>query len=695
MDQSVGCSTYSGSVYKCNIMTTGAIAATSCTDSGQLQIGTIPNQNGVAPGLGLGAMAGAVYANYVYLIGGLTPNVTDLKTVRYAKFDNNNNVVAASGSSWTEGPNQTTTGRRRGAGFGYNGYLYVVGGYDGTGGGGVLDDIEFAKINVSDGSWGSFTNSSVTINQRWGLTVPVSNSYAYVIGGCTIGTPPASCTTRTSTTQTFQIYNNDSGAPSGFTTSANTYGTNASRIGAASAILNGYLYVAGGCTTMNTSGVCTAAVSTVSYSAIDANGSLGTWSNTTGSFPGSAVRAFGKLEAAGGTLYYIGGQSSTETDVRSEVFYGTPASGDVSTWGTASNGLPAVRTKFGAAVWNNRIYVVGGLNGSGTATNTVYVSPQLNSGGDIGTAWSTSSTSLSVARYGAMVVAYANNLYVFGGNDGTNYLSDGQYAQISTSTGNSGSWTYTTSLPTPLAQGEAFAVNGYMYIVGGRSAATTCKPITLVAPISANTTIASGNNPTGVGEWYQTNQKYTGDRYGNTANYYNGKVFVTGGGCGSTLSYASPVTQQSALLSQPQVAQYSIMFDTDDDVYPQKWLLNGLDNSVGAFWQLNYRSMSTTANCAGSAMTTFGQNTTVNPVTLGTPGTYTVYDGSGTNIHCSRYFYLAISIDSSQAYGYPEDVSRGPTIGDLTFEFQARAGNRLMHGQGFTGGLKQPDDTPF
>lgn len=692
MDQAVGCSTYSGGVYKCTLSTTGAV--TACTDSGQLQIGTIPNQNGAAPGFGLGAMAGTVYANYIYLIGGLTPNVTDLKTARYAKFDNNNNVVAVSGSSWVEGANQTAIGRRRGAGFGYNGYLYVTGGYDGSVGGvGVIPDIEFAKINVSDGSWGAFTKSSVTINQRWGLTVPVSNSYAYVIGGCTVGTPPSSCTTMTSTIQTFQIYNNDSGTPAAYTTSANTYGTSPNRVGAAATILNGYLYVAGGCTTV-TLGACTNAINTVSYTPIDANGGLGTWVDTTSGLP-SVQRAFGKLLAAGGTLYYIGGQSSTETDERAEVYYATPSSGNISTWTQATNGLPAARTKFGAAVWNNRLYVVGGLDGNAAATNTVYVSPQLSSGGDITSAWSTSSTGLNVARYGAAVAAYANNLYVFGGNDGTNYLADGQYAQISTSTGNSGSWTYTTSLPTPLAQGEAFAANGYIYVVGGRSAAATCRPITLVAPISANTTIATGNNPTGVGEWYETNAKYTGDRYGNTASYYNGKLYVTGGGCGTaTFTYGSPVTQQTALLSQPQVAQYSIMFDTDDDVYPQKWLLNGLDNSVGAYWQLNYRSMSTSGNC-NTTMSTFGQNTNVNPVTLGTPGTYTVYDGSGSNIRCGRYFYLAVTIDSSQSYGYPEDVSRGPTITDLTFEFQARAGNRLMHGQGFTGGLKQPDDTPF
>jgi len=902
-DGTVGCSNYTDRVFKCDISTAGAVS--NCSTSGQLQIGAIPG----GCGTGLGAMAGAVYANYIYLIGGLTPNCTDLTTARYARFDNNNNIVTVS-SGWVEGSNQTATGRRRGAGFGYNGYLYVVGGYDGTSG--VLADIEFAKLDVSNGSWGAWSVSSVTINQRWGLTVPVSNSFAYVVGGCTAGAAPSSCTTRTNTIQTFQIYNNDSGAAAGYSAAANTFGTNPTRIGASSTILNGYLYVAGGCTSTND---CSTAVGTISYAALDANGGLGSWSDTSGSFPSSAVRAWGKLEAAGGTLYYIGGQDSTATNEQSTVFYGTPSSGNISTWTQATNGLPTARTKFGSAVWNNRIYVVGGLDGSAAATTTVYVSPQLNSGGDIGSAWSTASTSFNVARSGLAVVTYANNLYVFGGVDSSgNYLNDSQYAQISTSDGSVGSWTYSTSLPAPLSQAEGFAANGYMYLFGGRSSSGSCRPINLVAPISANTTISSGNNPTGIGEWYETNQRYTTDRYGATAVYYNGKAYVTGGACASTtapavsgtptatttgdagphninmpttvaagdlllmfysiddntasvtnpgggwtqlatansgsggvtgqvwakvaagteggttvnfqtsnnqsvaarvyrilaanwygdltngvavasgsgattqnpnppsldpanwdteadlwiayaagsvyqsitscptnygssvhsnsgtttgdasvsvctrslsassddpgtftmnasqsgvpftvavrppLAYASGGSQiqQTALLSQPQVANYSIMFDTDTDVFPIKWLLNGVDNSTGANWQLSYRSMkNTTSLCGGSAMTTWGQTTNFGNVTLGTPGVYTPLDGSGTNTNCARFFYLSISVDSSQAYGYPDDVTRGPTITDLTLEFTADPSKRLMHGRTFTGGLQQPDDTPF
>jgi hypothetical protein len=769
-DGSVGCSNYSNNVFKCNIGTTGAIS--SCTRTGQLQItnATDPNNGNADCGAGLGAMAGAVYANYIYLVGGLTPNCTDLRTARYAKIDNSNNVVTV-GTGWVQGLNQTATGRRRGAGFGYNGYLYVVGGYDGTSG--VLADIEFAKIDVSTGLWGAWHVSSVTINQRWGLTVPVSNSYAYVVGGCTAGAAPSSCTTRTNTTQTFQIYNNDSGTVANLTSAADdTFVNSTDRVGASAAILNGFVYVVGGCTA---SIDCSANDSTREgeYAPISAgDGSIGTWSALTGNI--STVtsgdgRGWGGLVVIGNALHFVGGlddaRNGGSSDAKSAVYSAVPntSTGDIASWttdtplGTGSAAGVADRARVGVAAWNGRIYVVAGNNDTlATPRTTIYVSNDVSSGGQV-TGW-TSTTDLTVARRSPAVTAYANNLYVFGGDDGTNYLNDSQYAQITgyktgtisqtgtTITGSGttfqlgqvgdtltysdgsattitgftntttitvaasktvssgstyriddgaiSSWTYTTSLPSPISGGNAFAANGYMYIVAGKSATSTCSSSVLVAPISANTTIASGNVPTGVGEWYQTNVSFTGSRFGTAVAYSGGKFYMMGGGCTAPLS--SSRHYYASLNSQPQIAKYSIMFDTDSDVFPQKWLLNGVDNSIGAQWQLSYRSMkNTTSSCAGSAMTTWGQTTNFGNVTLGTPGVYTPKDGSGTNTNCARFFYLSVSIDASQTFGYPDDVSRGPTITDLTLEFTADPSKRLMHGRTFTGGLQQPDDTPF
>ncbi|HET8709274.1 MAG TPA: hypothetical protein VFL85_03255, partial [Candidatus Saccharimonadales bacterium] len=683
----MACSTYSSAVYKCDILSNRTVA--NCSTSGQLQFGTVSG----ASGGGIAGMGGTVYANYVYLIGGAAPGLSASNAVYYATIDNSNNVVAASGSAWTLAGNRTATASGYAAAFGYNGYLYVVGGYNASGG--ALGDVQFAKIDVSNGNIGTFSTSGTTLSPRWGMGVPVSNSYAYILGGCSSGAPPSSCSSLANEVQRFQIHNNDSGAPAGFTTAANTYSTNPNRLGASSTVLNGYLYVAGGCTSTTD---CTSATTNVSYAKLNADGTVGSWSSTSAALP--AARTWGHLETAGGSLYYIGGQDSSGA-ANSTVYYATPASGDVASWNTAGNGLPAPRTKFGATVWNNRLYVVGGNNASGAASATVYVSPQLGSGGNISSAWSTGSTAFNVARSGLTAIAYANNLYIFGGYDGSNYLSDSQYAQISATDGSVGSWSYSTSLPQPLSQADGFAANGYLYLIGGRSADTTCSPIALVAPISANTTIASGNKPTGIGQWYSTSQTYSGNRYGAAVAYNDGKAYVLGGACGSTLSYASPATQLTTLLSQPQVAKYSIMMDTDNDVFPNQWLLNGLDNSIGAKWQLAYRSMTdpqqTDQNyaCTWPLMTTWGQPTNFGDVTLGQLGTYTPKNGSGSDTNCARFFDFFVTVDSSQAFGYPDDVTRGPTITDLTLQFTANATKRLMHGRTFTGELQQPDDTPY
>lgn len=1000
-------------VFKCSISTLGTVSG--CSTTGQLQIGTIAG----ASGAGLGLHAGTVYANYIYLVGGTAPGATALNSIRYAKFDNANNVVAATGSSWKEpvdsggNPVQMSTNRLRGAAFGYNGYLYALGGYDASGGG-VLSDMQFAKINVGDGSLEQFDISTITINQRWGVSVPVSNSYAYIIGGCTAGNSPT-CTTRSDTVQAFQVYNNDSGAPADYSSATNLFPTD--RFGISATINNGRMYIAGGCVGDLD---CNNATNFVEHAALSPDGNVGSWS-TTGALPGD--RVYGQLEQVGGTLYYIGGQDDAKT-AQSTIYYATPTSdGTISSWSTVSGGLgdtsgaaASARTQFGATVWNDRIYVAGGYDGANTSTNTVFTSPQLSSGGNIAAdSWS-AATGFNVGRNGATAVAYANNLYVLGGHDGINFLSDVQYTQINAD-GSIDGWNYTASLPRNVSHADGFAANGYMYLFGGRQTDILCTTNTYAAPVSANTSVASGNNPTGLGEWFLTNERFSAERAALSAVYDNGKAYLLGGACGtleggggvtvlqddfdpaidsplwantsrmtvgtgcgtlaagnalvstgnqgSTLAQAQTVdvnvgyggtisfylriptttttncdapeagedvvlqyssnggsgwttvatydesnfnastlitenipsaawtestrfrwlipngsngqdefaidsvvisardtppleqlmfedfdptidntqwasttnmteatncgvlssgnayvsgggptaqattnnhnlryggvvtfhmriptdsgvtcrqpgngqplllqyshnnganwttlgsydksqyggtaTQIStaiptqafsttvrfrwnipnssadgtwaiddvkieafepiltytgihrvvttSLLSQPQVGKYSIMFDTDSDVFPTNWLLNGVDNSIGARWRLNYRSMTgQNTGCTSPDMTTWGQDTYFGDVTLGLPGVYTPKNAAGVSTNCARYYYFSVGVDSSKAFGYPEDISRGPTITDLTLQFTADPSKRLMHGRTFTGGLQQPIDTPY
>jgi hypothetical protein len=139
---------------------------------------------------------------------------------------------------------------------------------------------------------------------------------------------------------------------------------------------------------------------------------------------------------------------------------------------------------------------------------------------------------------------------------------------------------------------------------------------------------------------------------------------------------------------QPQIAQYSLMIDTDTDVFPSKYLANGLDNGIGAAWFLSYQSSTNAANI-------WGQSTNAGKLALGTPGTYTPVDGSGVNTNFARYYMLYLKIDDQLAFGFPEDITRGPNIDDITLFFSSNPAKRLRNGKTFINGIQQPLDTPF
>ena len=128
--------------------------------------------------------------------------------------------------------------------------------------------------------------------------------------------------------------------------------------------------------------------------------------------------------------------------------------------------------------------------------------------------------------------------------------------------------------------------------------------------------------------------------------------------------------------------------------------MNGLDNSIGARWQMSYRSMNDptvtdgSKACGGSAMSGFSSLTQFGDVTLGKPERYYAKNGAGTDIGCGRYYFINISIDASQTYGYPDDILRGPTLDNFILFFQSNPGQRLLHGKTFLEGSQQPLDTP-
>lgn len=694
----IGCSSYRSDVRRCEINASTGALITGCTTSG-LQLGTAT-----------GIFGGTTYGNYIYLAGGANgldttdvsisgntcnadPNAcggqTDL--IQYAMINSSGVITRNDGTTTTGGWHVASTRldreRRRTTAFAINGYLYVVGGHDGSTPTATLQDIGRGKINTTTGDVTMDPDAlTTTISQRWDLSAVAANGYIYALGGCNDGEPPTSCSTLNGTVEYTQVYNNWSGSPASYTSqSAGTL--LADRHAASATVNNGYLYVAGGCTSISTTD-CTAYTNNVSYVPIDANGGITTNWLTGPVLPDS--RAKGCLVTLGNTLYYIGGQNATTgaNSAYATVYYSTLTNGVPGAWATATNGLPAVRAEMGCATYSNKIYVGGGANASAVNYNSVAISPSLPSGGNITTAWATSSNVFPTARAGATVIAYGNNLYVLGGFDGTNYLLDVQYALIN-SDGTIGTWTRSTTLPQPVRQGDGFAANGYLYVFGGRSAATTCTANTYVAPINANPIVNKvvQQNPNPLGEWSQTSVAYNGARHGVAAAFDNGRAYLIGGMCNGVYTNANRVVY-GTMQSQPQIARYSYMVDADNDVVPSKILANGIDSGIGARWLLSYRS-------SQSATNAWGQSTNAGVVTLGTPGPYTAVNGAGTNTQSARYYYISYTIDASQSFGYPEDSSRGPTIEDITLQLSASPNKRLRNGKTFTSGQQQPLDTPF
>ncbi|HJQ08957.1 MAG TPA: hypothetical protein VJ836_05755, partial [Candidatus Saccharimonadales bacterium] len=237
---------------------------------------------------------GAVAANgYVYVIGG-TNGATAQSTAYYAKIN----------SDGTLGTWNATTSIFGGQARQYpqvaaaNGYVYVIGGHDGTS---SHTTVYYAKIN-SDGTLGTWASDSDTLPavRYYGATV-VANGRIYIVGGHGVADAVESNTYHAPLNGDGSI-----GAWSDDTTDLLPSG----RVGAAAAVANGYMYVIGG----SNGGVYH---STVYYAKLNGNGTVGAWVTDTGDpLPGNRSAVASVI--ANGYIYIVGGYSGS---AESTVYY--------------------------------------------------------------------------------------------------------------------------------------------------------------------------------------------------------------------------------------------------------------------------------------------------------------------------------------------------------------------------------------
>jgi len=341
-------------------------------------------------GVGSGARfahSSVTYGGYVYIIGGYSGSA-NLSDVLYARI---NNGGPGTVGAWTTSGNSLNTARFTHGSVAYNGYIYAVGGSDGSGN--PLSSVEYAAIgsNGAPGAWTTGANSLITARRY--LSVAVYNGYLYAIAGY-------GSSGWLSSVEYAAIGSN--GVPGTWTTSANILNT--ARDYQSSVAYNGYIYAIGG---LNGS---SAPLASVEYSALGSNGVPGTWTLiSTGSGTLNVARYTQTSVVYNGYVYAIAGYSGSS--YLSSVEYAVlNSNGSLGSWSMTS-ALGKGRLAPSSVAYDGYIYVIDGGNPTGL-TSVEYTS--VNSNGSLGS-WSTTSITSAARTYSSAVV-YNGYVYIIGGN---------------------------------------------------------------------------------------------------------------------------------------------------------------------------------------------------------------------------------------------------------------------------------------
>jgi N-acetylneuraminic acid mutarotase len=200
-------------------------------------------------------------------------------------------------------------------------------------------------------------------------------------------------------------------------------------------------------------------------------------------------------------IYIIGGYNGT-TIVKTVYEYDPVAN----TWASKAN-LPVVNMDMACEVVNNKIYVIGGWSGS-SAYNTVYEYDQLTN------SWTTKAN-MPTSRTEMSSAVVNNKIYVFGGSTTSSVILN--IVEVYDPAANS--WTTKVNMPTARKMHSSAAVNNKIYVIGGYNGVflgltEEYNPATDTWVTMANMTTARGDVAIGV---------------------INNKIYVVGGGIASGL----------------------------------------------------------------------------------------------------------------------------------------------------------------
>lgn len=456
-------------------------------------------QTGTAPPSIYASKAGFIYNGYMYLTGGYD-GVNAVFNTYYIKLNDNGTM----GASWTPGSNTNTRHSNHQA-VAYNGYAYVSGGN--TSAAAWTDKVEMAEIRA-DGSLGAWVDTTAFTSIRTEHVMRAYNGFMYTTGGLLGGA------------EAVQYAPINSDGTLGAWTSSTTIPTGASnpfrRSG--SGIHNGYWYIVAGCDAS-----CTATSGQrVLYAPVHANGQVGEWQQAT-TLP-TNQQSYPQFAIYNNYIFSIGGANNN--------VYSSPinSAGTLGSFGSTNVFNASGRWDMTSVAASGYLYTFGGRNAATNITDLVRYAA-INVNGSVGT-WNTATSFVDV-RYGMRVTAHGNNIYLVGGNKGgtvgtnctvsvgANFLCpDVQRATINESTGAltwSGTYTYSA---TPRFGLGTTIVNNYIYVIGG-AVAPDGTPTAEVnfAPI----------NPDGTLGGFNSTLSLDTARYFFAATSYGGRIYATAG----------------------------------------------------------------------------------------------------------------------------------------------------------------------